>query len=52
MVVRVPFAMSLGLFASMAEPDLPLRKRYQGMSELVEDSEEDDDEEDEEIHES
>ncbi|GJS67194.1 hypothetical protein Tco_0681758, partial [Tanacetum coccineum] len=73
MDVRVPHAMSLGLFASLAEvatmsesalrkrfrsscesspsmspPDLPLRKRYRGTSELVEDSKE----EDEEIEES
>ncbi|GKD54913.1 hypothetical protein Tco_1288300, partial [Tanacetum coccineum] len=37
---------------SVSPPDLPLRKRYRGTSELVEDSEEDDDEEDEEIDES
>ncbi|GJX62356.1 hypothetical protein Tco_0295256 [Tanacetum coccineum] len=42
---------------SVSPPDLPLRKRYRGTSELVEDSEEDDDkedddEEDEEIEES
>ncbi|GKE02616.1 hypothetical protein Tco_1390599, partial [Tanacetum coccineum] len=73
MVVHVPPAMSLGLFASMADvaamfdsafckrfrsfykslpssspPDLPLRKRYRGTSELVED----DEEEDREIEES
>ncbi|GJT19793.1 hypothetical protein Tco_0878499 [Tanacetum coccineum] len=71
MVVHVPPAMSLGLFASMADvaamfdsafckrfrsfykslpssspPDLPLRKRYRGTSELVED-----DEEEEAVHE-
>ncbi|GKE17258.1 hypothetical protein Tco_1424835 [Tanacetum coccineum] len=73
MAVRVPHAMSSGLFASLAKvaamsesalrkrfrsscesspsmspPDLPLKKRYRGMSELVKDSEE----EDEEIEES
>ncbi|GKE67886.1 hypothetical protein Tco_1522047 [Tanacetum coccineum] len=37
---------------SVSPPDLPLRKRYRGTSELVESSEEDDDEEDEEIEES
>ncbi|GKC27902.1 hypothetical protein Tco_1035196, partial [Tanacetum coccineum] len=37
---------------SLSPLDLPSRKRYQGTSELVEDSEEDDDEEDEEIEES
>ncbi|GKG60810.1 hypothetical protein Tco_0614372, partial [Tanacetum coccineum] len=37
---------------SVSPPDLPLRKRYRGTSELVEDSEEDDNEEDEEIEES
>ncbi|GKB24337.1 reverse transcriptase domain-containing protein, chloroplastic [Tanacetum coccineum] len=37
---------------SVSPPDLSLRKRYRGTSELVEDSEEDDDEEDEEIDES
>ncbi|GJX84971.1 hypothetical protein Tco_0335745 [Tanacetum coccineum] len=37
---------------SVSPPDLPLRKRYRGTFELVEDSEEDDDEEDEEIEES
>ncbi|GKB74491.1 hypothetical protein Tco_0935903 [Tanacetum coccineum] len=36
----------------LSPPDLPSRKRYQGTSELVEDSEEDDDEEDKEIEES
>ncbi|GKF61699.1 hypothetical protein Tco_0181753, partial [Tanacetum coccineum] len=46
MAVRVPYAMSLGLSASMAD--------VAAMSEsaLLEDSEEDDDEEDEEIEES
>ncbi|GJS34267.1 hypothetical protein Tco_0532649 [Tanacetum coccineum] len=78
MAVRVPPAMSPGLFASMAEVvamsdsafykrfrssyesspslsplDLPLRKPYQGTSELVEDDEKNkDDEEDEEMEES
>ncbi|GJV85085.1 hypothetical protein Tco_1524983 [Tanacetum coccineum] len=72
MVVRVPPAMSPGLFASMAEVaamsdsafckrfrssyesspslsplDLPLRKPYQGMSELVEDDDEEEDDEEE-----
>ncbi|GJY26605.1 hypothetical protein Tco_0401331 [Tanacetum coccineum] len=37
---------------SVSLPDLPLRKRYHGTSELVEGSEEDDDEEDEEKEES
>ncbi|GKE85369.1 hypothetical protein Tco_1559111, partial [Tanacetum coccineum] len=37
---------------SVSPPDLPLRKRYRGTSELVEGSKEDDDEEDEEIEES
>ncbi|GJV71248.1 hypothetical protein Tco_1491243 [Tanacetum coccineum] len=37
---------------SVSPLDLPLRKRYRGTSELVEDSEEDDNEEDEEIEES
>ncbi|GJT84268.1 hypothetical protein Tco_1058610 [Tanacetum coccineum] len=37
---------------SVSPPDLPSRKRYRGMSKLVEDSEEDDDEEDKEIDES
>ncbi|GKG31588.1 hypothetical protein Tco_0426538, partial [Tanacetum coccineum] len=36
----------------VSPPDLPSRKSYYGMSELVEDSEEDDDEEDEEIKKS
>ncbi|GKE87304.1 hypothetical protein Tco_1564779 [Tanacetum coccineum] len=36
----------------VSPPDLPLRKRYRGTSELVEDSEEDDNEEDEEVEES
>ncbi|GKD63177.1 hypothetical protein Tco_1305285, partial [Tanacetum coccineum] len=31
---------------SLSPPDLPLRKRYRGMSELVEDDEDDDDEDD------
>ncbi|GKF46084.1 hypothetical protein Tco_0135886 [Tanacetum coccineum] len=69
MAVRVPYAMSSGLSASLAEveamsesalrkrfrsscesspsvslPDLPLRKRYHGTSELVEDSKEEDEE--------
>ncbi|GJW48171.1 hypothetical protein Tco_0079817 [Tanacetum coccineum] len=46
MAVRVPHAMSSGLFASMVEVAaiLPLRKRYRGTSELVEDSKEDDEE--------
>ncbi|GKD91387.1 hypothetical protein Tco_1366894 [Tanacetum coccineum] len=37
---------------SVSPPDLPLRKRYHGTSELVEGGEEDDEEEDEEIEES
>ncbi|GJW00720.1 hypothetical protein Tco_1555971 [Tanacetum coccineum] len=37
---------------SLSPLDLPSRKRFQGTSELVEDSEEDDNEEDEEIEES
>ncbi|GJS75745.1 hypothetical protein Tco_0725626 [Tanacetum coccineum] len=37
---------------SISPPDLPLRKRYHGTSELVEGGEEDDEEEDEEIEES
>ncbi|GKB73012.1 hypothetical protein Tco_0934424, partial [Tanacetum coccineum] len=37
---------------SVSPPDLPLRKRYRGTSELVEGSEEDDDKEDKEIEES
>ncbi|GKE61407.1 hypothetical protein Tco_1511774, partial [Tanacetum coccineum] len=36
----------------VSPPDLPLRKRYRGTSELVKSSEEDDNEEDEEIEES
>ncbi|GKF20115.1 hypothetical protein Tco_0068753 [Tanacetum coccineum] len=35
----------------VSSPDLPLRKRYRGTFELVEDSEEDDDEEDEDVEE-
>ncbi|GKD28040.1 hypothetical protein Tco_1234254 [Tanacetum coccineum] len=37
---------------SLSPPNLPLRKRYWGTSELVEDDEEDDDEDDDEIEES
>ncbi|GKE97361.1 hypothetical protein Tco_0020712, partial [Tanacetum coccineum] len=37
---------------SVSPPDLPLRKRYRGTSELVKDSEEEDGEEDEEIKKS
>ncbi|GKA49999.1 hypothetical protein Tco_0743072 [Tanacetum coccineum] len=70
MVVRLPPMMSPGLYASIAKvpamssyksspssspTDLPLRKRYQGMSELVKDDdkeEEDEEEEDKEVEES
>ncbi|GKE02153.1 hypothetical protein Tco_1390136, partial [Tanacetum coccineum] len=38
--------------SSLSSPDLPLRKRYQGTSELVEDDEEEHDEKDEEIEEN
>ncbi|GKB08359.1 hypothetical protein Tco_0836643 [Tanacetum coccineum] len=47
-VLRKRFRSSCESLPSMSPPDLPLRKRYRGMSELVEDSEE----EDEEIKES
>ncbi|GJY40094.1 hypothetical protein Tco_0427364 [Tanacetum coccineum] len=46
------FRSSYKSLPSVSPPDLPLRKRYQGTSELVEDSDEDNDEEDEEIEES
>ncbi|GKE74648.1 hypothetical protein Tco_1536689 [Tanacetum coccineum] len=46
------FRSSCESLPSVLPPDLPLRKRYHGMSELVEGSEDDDDEEDEEIEES
>ncbi|GKB12212.1 hypothetical protein Tco_0846135 [Tanacetum coccineum] len=49
---RKRFRSSYESLPSLSPLDLPLRKRYQGTSELVEDSEEDDDEEDEEIEES
>ncbi|GKD22393.1 hypothetical protein Tco_1224096, partial [Tanacetum coccineum] len=49
---RKRFRSSYESSPSLSPPDLPLRKRYRGTSELVEDSEEDDDEEDEEIEES
>ncbi|GKC72496.1 hypothetical protein Tco_1118379 [Tanacetum coccineum] len=51
MVVRVPPAMSSGLFASMAEVAAMSESVFR-TSELVEDSEEDDNEEDEEIEDS
>ncbi|GJY03685.1 hypothetical protein Tco_0369625 [Tanacetum coccineum] len=47
-VIRKRFRSSYKSSPSVSPPDLPLRKRYQGTSELVED----DDEEDEEIEES
>ncbi|GJS62837.1 hypothetical protein Tco_0677401 [Tanacetum coccineum] len=47
------FKSSYKSLPSSSPPDLPLRKRYQGTSELVEDDEEgDDEEEDEEMEES
>ncbi|GJT91672.1 hypothetical protein Tco_1080517 [Tanacetum coccineum] len=50
---RKRFRSSYESSPSLSPPDLPSRKRYRGMSELVEDSEEDeDDDEDEEIEES
>ncbi|GKC42338.1 hypothetical protein Tco_1060060 [Tanacetum coccineum] len=49
---RKRFMSSYESSPSLSPPDLPLRKRYRGTSELVEDSEEDDDVEDEEIEES
>ncbi|GJT26740.1 hypothetical protein Tco_0907015 [Tanacetum coccineum] len=49
---RKRFRSSYESLPSLSPPDLPLRKRYRGTSELVEDSEEDNDEEDEEIKES
>ncbi|GKA75508.1 hypothetical protein Tco_0781886 [Tanacetum coccineum] len=49
---RKRFRSSYESSSSSSPPDLPSRKRYQGTSELVEDSEEDDDEEDEKIEES
>ncbi|GJR63125.1 hypothetical protein Tco_1505287 [Tanacetum coccineum] len=48
---RKRFRSSYESSPSVSPPDLPLRKRYRGTSELVEDSEEEDDEEDEEIEE-
>nr|GFC16220.1 hypothetical protein [Tanacetum cinerariifolium] len=45
---RKRFRSSYKSFLSLSPPDLPLRKRYQGMSELVED----DDDENKEIEES
>ncbi|GKD29101.1 hypothetical protein Tco_1239879, partial [Tanacetum coccineum] len=50
--LRKRFRSSCESSPSVSPPDLPLRKRYRGTSELVEGSEEDDDEEDEEIEES
>ncbi|GJT52787.1 hypothetical protein Tco_0978944 [Tanacetum coccineum] len=50
--LRKRFRSSCESSPSVSPPDLLLRKRYRGTSELVEDSEEDDDEEDEEIEES
>ncbi|GKC52298.1 hypothetical protein Tco_1075043, partial [Tanacetum coccineum] len=49
---RKRFRSSCESLPSVSSPDLPSRKRYQGTSELVEDSEEDDDEEDEDIEEN
>ncbi|GJZ86737.1 hypothetical protein Tco_0658347 [Tanacetum coccineum] len=49
---RKRFRSSYESSPSVSLPKLPLRKRYRGTSELVEDSEEDDEEEDEEIEES
>ncbi|GJV38868.1 hypothetical protein Tco_1417308 [Tanacetum coccineum] len=49
---RKRFRSSYESSPSLSPPDLPSRKRYRGMSELVKDNEEDDDEEDEEIEES
>ncbi|GJT77612.1 hypothetical protein Tco_1044337 [Tanacetum coccineum] len=49
---RKRFRSSYESSLSVSPPDLPLRKRYRGTSELVKDSKEDDDEEDEEIEES
>ncbi|GKE15403.1 hypothetical protein Tco_1422980 [Tanacetum coccineum] len=46
------FRSSYEISPSVSPPDLPLWKRYRGMSELVEDSKEDVDEEDKEIKES
>ncbi|GKD94834.1 hypothetical protein Tco_1374671 [Tanacetum coccineum] len=51
-MLRKRFRSSCQSSPSVSPPDLPLRKRYRGTSELVEGSEEDDDEEDEEIEES
>ncbi|GJT31938.1 hypothetical protein Tco_0922357 [Tanacetum coccineum] len=53
-VFRKRFRPSYESLPSSSPPDLPLRKRYHGTSELAEDDEdeEDDDEEDEEIEES
>ncbi|GJS30205.1 hypothetical protein Tco_0490825 [Tanacetum coccineum] len=50
--IRKRFRSSYESLPSLSPPDLSLRKRYRGTSELVEDSGEDDDEEDEEIEES
>ncbi|GKC00326.1 hypothetical protein Tco_0986462 [Tanacetum coccineum] len=49
---RKRFSSSYESLPTSSSPDLPSWIRYQGTSELVEDSEEDDDEEDEEIEES
>ncbi|GKF22199.1 hypothetical protein Tco_0074521, partial [Tanacetum coccineum] len=49
---RKRFWSSYESLPSVSPPVLPLRKRYRGTSELIEDSEEEDDEEDEEIEES
>ncbi|GKA25858.1 hypothetical protein Tco_0711967, partial [Tanacetum coccineum] len=49
---RKRFSSSYESSPTSSSPDLPSWKRYQGTSELVEDSEEDDDEEDKEIEES
>ncbi|GKC51135.1 hypothetical protein Tco_1073880 [Tanacetum coccineum] len=50
--LRKRFRSSCESLPSVSLPDLPLRKRYRGTSELVEGSEEDDGEEDEGIEES
>ncbi|GJW96010.1 hypothetical protein Tco_0177818 [Tanacetum coccineum] len=51
-VFRKRFRSSYESSPSVSPPNLPSRKRYHGMFELVEDNEEDGDEEDEEIEES
>ncbi|GJU99642.1 hypothetical protein Tco_1328913, partial [Tanacetum coccineum] len=48
-MLRKRFRSSYESSPSVSPPELPLRKRYCGTSELVEDNEDDDDEEDEEI---